>query len=66
MDLLYTQCGCCSLIIRVCSRLTTEGARSVFENSVELLSAHEMNPMKMRIDLADGSTTEDTEARVGP
>lgn len=55
-----------SLLQHAAVRLTTEGARSVLENLVELPSAHEMNSIKMRMDSAAGGTTEDAEPRLGP
>lgn len=47
-------------------RLITGGVRSVFEKSVALLSAHEMNSIKMRMDLVAGGATKDAEPRLGP
>jgi len=36
-------------LLSVCSRQAKEGTRSVFENSVEMVSAHEVNSVKMMV-----------------
>lgn len=66
VDLLYTQCGCCSLLGTTCSgQADNRRSKECFGEFSGLLCAHEMISIKMRMDLATGGATEDAEPKLG-